>query len=157
MFLIFRLKIKIMNMRLPILLSRPDSIRDDVLSFIGNTPVIIAGGTSSISKEVENQLANVKARMAGSDRYETSLQIAKAAFNDQNTLYLTNGNISIDALAAGAILEEQNALLLLINPNRVDVNQLTFIKESKFENIVFIGGENTLSKEFKDLMKVMVE
>jgi PKD repeat protein len=95
--------------RAPLLLSEPAELRDDLDSEVrrilprGST-VFILGGTEALSRRVE---ARLKAdgyqivRLAGGDRYETSLQIAKVGLGDPQHVVVATGTDFPDALAAG--------------------------------------------------------
>lgn len=134
----------------PIVLTQPNAIPENVLDLIGQTPVTIIGGTASISEEVANQIPNVKQRIAGENRYETSLLIAQKAYKGQNNLYIANGEVAIDALTTGALLKEKDALLLLVHPDRVVPEQKAWVDKKEFDNIHFVGGDETISPKLKD-------
>ncbi len=79
---------------------------------IKNKKVYIVGGKSSVSEEVEAQLKSefnvVPVRLSGSDRYATSIEIAKRLYDDQNTLrgagkvFFTGGTGAADAMSISA-------------------------------------------------------
>ncbi|WP_219693074.1 cell wall-binding repeat-containing protein, partial [Clostridioides difficile] len=62
--------------------------------------VYLAGGVNSISKEVENELKDMGlkvTRLAGDDRYETSLKIADEVGLDNDKAFVVGGTGLADA------------------------------------------------------------
>ena len=67
----------------------------------------IAGGTAAVSSEVEKQLKDLNLgtikRLAGGDRYETSVLIAETFYNKSTLAYLASGDDFPDGLTGGVL------------------------------------------------------
>ncbi|WP_455105338.1 cell wall-binding repeat-containing protein, partial [Peptostreptococcus sp.] len=85
----------------PILLVKKDMVPGQVERAIKDLEIkktYIAGGTNTISKLTEAKLPSVVERMAGRDRYETSVAIAKSKFKDSRDAFIASGEEFADAL-----------------------------------------------------------
>ena len=106
----------------PILLVKPNSIPQVVKNQLDDwfpSTIYIIGGVGSVSQSVENQLeayAGNVVRIAGSDRYATSLAVASQIFpgSSANTIYLANGSTFPDALGAGPAAGLRNGPVVLV-------------------------------------------
>lgn len=87
-------------------------------------------------------------RYHGEDRYKTSVETAKTV--NSNKVVFTSGKNFADALSSTNIANE-GAKLILVESN-TDVKSLL----SNIEEVVIVGGENVLSKDFEDNVKKYV-
>ena len=92
----------------------------------GFNDVIIVGSDAVVSKKVETQLASIGLsankviRLAGTDRYDTSLKIARFTTSNglsANGIALTTGDNFPDALAGAALCGKSGSVILLTNEN----------------------------------------
>jgi putative cell wall-binding protein len=104
----------------PVLLVSPTSIPTvvaDALEAMDPDTIFVIGGTGSVSAAVKAQLdgyATTVTRIAGVDRYATSLAVAEEFFgNDADRVYLANGAGFPDALGAGPAAVNNGGLLLV--------------------------------------------
>lgn len=127
----------------------------------GIDDVLIVGGTSSVSEEVETQLGNGYSytRKYGKDRYLTSLEIAKyeiEAGMDASNPGVATGTSFPDALSGGAFCGSRNSVLLLVNDDDevVDgvIDYLVGYKDSRVEGYIY-GGASTISKDVMDAIE----
>ncbi|MGK0469398.1 cell wall-binding repeat-containing protein, partial [Clostridium sp.] len=135
----------------PILLTKTDAIPDGVLeelARLGVKKVTIVGGTSAVSGVVESELKATGVtveRVSGADRFETSLEIAKAAFGTTSTeVVVANGLASADALSVSAIAANKGMPILLVN-NRTGLTaeQKAYIAGN---TVYAVGGTTVLSE-----------
>lgn len=102
----------------PILLTKKDVVPTSTMNEIkrvipkGKT-VYLVGGENTISKDVEAQLikevnANI-VRLAGDDRYDTSLKIAKELKTTVKNVYIVGGEGLADAMSIAAVAAQKNA------------------------------------------------
>ena len=129
----------------PILLVKKDSVPSQVERAIKDLEInktYIAGGTNTISKSTETKLPSVLERMAGKDRYETSVAIAKSKFGASKEAYVASGIEFADALVISPISGKYNRPTLLVS-NKVNSNQLVrdYVKGSNINKLIAIGGE----------------
>ncbi|PKK39892.1 hypothetical protein ABB02_00681 [Clostridiaceae bacterium JG1575] len=115
----------------------------------------VLGGEKSISKDLEQEIYNrgyVTERLAGADRNETTLVLAKRFLDSQSNIVLANGMSLVDALVAGGYAASQKAPLLTVTKDEVPQGTLTYIKEAKVTHIDLIGGERVLSEAIRNLL-----
>ena len=142
----------------PILLVKKDTVPYQIERAIKDLDIsktYIAGGTSTISKSTEAKLPRVLERMAGKDRYETSVAIAKSKFEDSKEAFIASGEEFADALVISPISGKYNKPTLLASRNK-NTNAVVkkYIKDARLTNIIAIGGEKYLPYSvLKDLVR----
>ena len=132
----------------PILLVKKDMVPDQVERAIKDLEIrktYIAGGTNTISKMTEAKLPSVVERMAGRDRYETSVAIAKSKFKDSRDAFIASGEEFADALVISPVSGKYNRPTLLASRNKTS-NALVkkYISDTRIHGITAIGGERYL-------------
>ena len=132
----------------PILLVKKDMVPDQVERAIKDLEIkktYIAGGTNTISKMTEAKLPSVVERMAGRDRYETSVAIAKSKFKDSRDAFIASGEEFADALVISPVSGKYNRPTLLASRNK-NTNALVkkYISDTRIHGITAIGGERYL-------------
>ena len=144
-----------------------DAIMGSTLSSKNNTPLLlvdtvndklpkdtkeitIIGGEKSIAnavaKEFESKGITVD-RISGKNRLETSIEIAKLVNPNAKTFTIASGKRYPDALTATRIVDKNNAPLILVDGVE-DINEL-----NSAEELILVGGENSLSKDFENKLK----
>jgi len=98
--------------------------------------VYILGGTTAISPTVQKQLEgmgyNIQ-RYGGSDRFQTSLQIAQGMGSPHQVVVATGLNFA-DALAAGPLAADEGNAILLSNGTTLDPNTKAYIAAAERKN-----------------------
>lgn len=88
-------------------------------------------------------------RIAGTDRFETAVEIAKAykpvLRKTINTVILVNGKDYPDALSSGIAGMYSNAAVLLTNPTGLHESTKKFIQENEISRVIVVGGESSVS------------
>ncbi|MFR2518968.1 cell wall-binding repeat-containing protein [Peptostreptococcus stomatis] len=134
----------------PILLVKKNLVPDQVVRAIKDLDIkktYIAGGTNTISKSTEAKLPGVLERMAGKDRYETSVAIAKSKFKDSREAFIASGEEFADALVISPVSGKYNRPTLLASRNKkTNAVVKKYIEESYLTSITAIGGEKYLPK-----------
>ena len=87
-------------------------------------------------------------RISGNDRYKTSLEISKKAYEKSDRVYLVSGEKFPDALATASLTHDANGPILLVNDKNID-SILSEIDRLKAKEVVFVGG-NSISKASKE-------
>ncbi len=132
----------------PILLIKKNLVPDQVVRAIKDLDIkktYIAGGTNTISKSTEAKLPGVLERMAGKDRYETSVAIAKSKFKDSTEAFIASGEEFADALVISPISGKYNRPTLLVSRNKnTNIVVKKYIEDSYLTSITGIGGEKYL-------------
>ena len=132
----------------PILLVKKDTVPYQIERAIKDLDIsktYIAGGTSTIFKSTEAKLPRVLERMAGKDRYETSVAIAKSKFEDSKEAFIASGEEFADALVISPISGKYNKPTLLASRNK-NTNAVVkkYIQDVGLTSIIAIGGEKYL-------------
>ncbi|MGM0896949.1 MAG: cell wall-binding repeat-containing protein [Bacillota bacterium] len=132
----------------PILLSRTDSVPNATkaaLVKLGVENSLIIGGTGAISEKAASELPN-SFRISGSDRYETSLEVAKYFGNPTDTVYVATGKSYADALAGGALAAKHNTGVYLVGKS-VPAELGEHLQNNGVEYAKVIGGSYAVSDE----------
>ncbi|WP_300410901.1 cell wall-binding repeat-containing protein [Lagierella sp.] len=103
------------------------------------SPELIFGGKTSLPG-----FENVE-RISGKDRYETSIKLAKLF--DSNTVVFASGKDYPDALAGALVARTEEAPIILIKNDHIPNGVKKYIKESKIEKAIFLGGKTSISND----------
>lgn len=142
----------------PILLTKTDQLNDlaiSELSRLKTKNVYIIGGTGVISNEVEDQLKNLGInciRLAGINRYETSVKIAEQIGTD-NGIVVASGENFPDALSIAPIAAEKGMPILLSSRNALPKEVTSYLQDKNIPNSYVIGGTAVLSSDIKTSLK----
>lgn len=136
----------------PIVLVQKNKINDVTKQALKNTKIkkcYIVGGENSVSKSLEKELPQVIERIAGNDRYETSLKIADKFYKDAKGAYLASGEVFADSLAINPIAAKFNVPLILTPKDKLPQKTQEYLEKSKIIQVAIIGGEKTVSKQIQ--------
>ncbi|KPU43674.1 N-acetylmuramoyl-L-alanine amidase LytC precursor [Oxobacter pfennigii] len=131
----------------PILLTAKDSLSAgvlDELNRIGATNVFIVGGEGVVSKNIADALTaagKTVTRLAGDDRYETSLKVAEQ-IGATDTVVVAYGENYPDALSIAPIAAAKGWPILLTETNSMDDAVRSFIGSKK---AYVVGGSGVVS------------
>lgn len=139
----------------PILLTETNSLPKtslDELKRLGVKKVIIAGGKGVVSDKVESQLRGVGIssieRLAGNNRYETSLEIAKYIDRncyDVNQVAVCNGYGEADALSISAVAGRDRIAIIMSDKNDILSSVESWLVGEDLSNAYIIGGTGVVS------------
>lgn len=145
----------------PIFLSEgKNSVSTNTISAMrtcGIKQVIIVGGTSAISKNIEDMLRKngitVKERLWGQTQYDTSKAIAEWGVKNgmgANNIGVATSKSYYDALCGAALCGKNNAVLILADSK--NSNNATFVKNNKTKILTgyVFGGTSAVSKAVYD-------
>lgn len=136
----------------PIVLVQKDKINDVTKQALKDSKIkkcYIVGGENSVSKSLEKELPQVIERIAGNDRYETSLKIADKFYKDAEGAYLASGEVFADSLAINPIAAKFDVPLILTPKDKLPQKTLEYLEKSKIIQVAIIGGEKTVSKQIQ--------
>lgn len=98
-------------------------------------------------------------RLAGGDRYQTAVEIAKAykpvLNKDINTAIIVNGENYADALSSGTVAMHTNGAILLTRSNKLNKNTKQYIQDNNIKNIIIVGGESSVSKDVENELRAL--
>lgn len=125
---------------MPIILADDRNIPSKLINSSPNK--IVVGGESSISGNTFNMI-KASRRISGSDRYRTSLNIAKET--GYTSTIISNGRTLIDALASGTLSFGHSSSIILTNNKNLDSDIREYLKYK--ERIFVVGGESSVSSK----------
>ena len=139
--------------RSPILLVTKSAVPQDTLDALGviqPSTIVVVGGTGVVDQSVLTVLGDATGatveRVAGTDRYDTSRQVAERAVLaglDPGKVWVATGQNWPDALAAGPGAAAAGAVLLLTNASASMVNQ--WLDGHAMSEVVVAGGVVSVS------------
>ena len=139
----------------PILLVSNDGINQSTANFIkslGNIHnVTIVGGEISVNQSVKSQieaLTNKRVtRLAGVDRYESSVEVAKRVNASPAEVITTSGEVFADALVSSTVAQKIKAPILLVKKDVLPLSVREYLKKNNsIYKLTTIGGYNTVTK-----------
>ena len=124
--------------------SLPPSV-SDYLARNGDIPRVAIGGPAALASPGSE-------RLAGSDRFETSVIVARRFFASPNLVGLASGVSFADALSGGALLGHAGAPLVLTDPNRLSSVVADYLssQSSSIDDLFVIGGESAVAPAVVD-------
>lgn len=130
------------EMKIPAYNSDPEKNPYKVIDSSSNNSA--GGNTAGTTNNSEKPSSE---RIAGKDRVETSLKVAESVYpKGTKTVILANKDKFTDVLVATPYSKTIKAPILYTDFNSVPNEVLTALKKLGVENIILIGGENTISK-----------
>lgn len=156
----------------PILLADKNGLSSNTLAEIEracgklyNKTVYIVGGESSVPASVKKQLMEkypnvVVERLAGANRFDTSLSVAKKLKNHmESSVFAVGGDGAADAMSIAPVAANKPAdkvsPVLVVPKARVSKDVRDFLGQAGVRNIVAVGGEASISTQaLKDLKAV---
>lgn len=141
----------------PILLTNKENINKNTLKEIKRLKlekVYIVGGIDVVDENIYKQLEENKIdtkRISGSDRYETSLEVAKAIKEIKNikTVAIVNGENTLSDAVSIAPIAGQKSIPILLSKEKELGKAKEFIKYKDIENTYIIGGHDAISEEIE--------
>ena len=135
-----------------ILFNNGKDIKDIEASLEGVSNAILLGGTVVESEEVFTALkAKVETvnRISGKTRYATAVEIAKEFYADADTVIISNGIMTADALTGSALSAKYNAPMLVTPANVLDGSVKTYLTNNAPTNAYILGGTIAINANVK--------
>ena len=136
----------------PILLTDSATLSADTsaeLTKLGVKSVILVGGTGAISADVESQITALgitTLRLAGDDRYGTSVAIANAVGNT-GSIIVTNGYNPYEALSISPIAAKLGIPILLTSKDSVPSAVSSYIETNNIKQTYVLGKPDGLTQD----------
>ncbi|MDU1009903.1 cell wall-binding repeat-containing protein [Finegoldia magna] len=139
----------------PILLVSNEGLSQSTRKFIqsiGNIDsVTVVGGEISVNQSVKNQIENLTkkrvTRLAGVDRYESSVEVAKRVNANPAEVITTSGEVFADALVSSTVAQKIKAPILLVKKDVLPLSVREYMKDTNsIYKLTTIGGYNTVTK-----------
>jgi putative cell wall-binding protein len=138
-----------------LLLTRPDQLPQlvaDELIRLAPEQTYLLGGPAAISApvaaEVQRLVGHTPRRIAGSNRYETAVDISQHTFPaGARTVYVASGETFADALAAAPALADRDSALLLTSRNGLPAVVADELLRLSPGQIHVLGGISAVSEQ----------
>ncbi|HBF4487690.1 TPA: cell wall-binding protein Cwp20 [Clostridioides difficile] len=115
--------------------------------------VIVFLGSPNARFEVTYQDEVNASELTGTDRYETSIKISQAGWENAENAVLINDSAIADALAATPFAYKKNAPILLTGSSQINEKTLAELKRLKVKNVYVVGGEASINEKSLDTIK----
>ncbi|WP_226536244.1 cell wall-binding repeat-containing protein [Fictibacillus halophilus] len=146
---------------IPIVLQYGNGLNTQVKQYLKSHPsvkkVTIVSGTGVIPVSIEKELRSLGVttveRVAGKDRFDTSLLIAKKYFPHATEVALSNGLVFADALSGSRFAYKKNMPIILVRNNSAIEATSQFVTGLDPRNIHLYGGPGTISDSIKNYFK----
>lgn len=145
----------------PILLTEKNKLTKNTENFIKNLGkeniknVYIVGGPVAIDKKVEDRLNTITGenaqRIAGKNRYDTSLKIAEKSYQNPKSAILASGGVYVDALTAAPLSQKIQAPILLTETNSVENKIVDYIAKDSIAKLYIMGGPKAISTRVENI------
>ncbi|WP_245840105.1 cell wall-binding repeat-containing protein [Sutcliffiella horikoshii] len=139
---------------IPILLTKgggSEPLNSVVANTINNhkvTSTIVVGGDNVVSKKAFNALPKAD-RIAGKDRYATSVAIIEELKMPIDMLYVATGKSFADALTGSVLAAKENAAILLIGniQNQESIETTNLIAKHNIDTFYVLGGDSAVNND----------
>ena len=123
-----------------------ESTADEISEYVKknaaeNANIYIIGGEGAVSKKIADKMPGKKIRLHGESRFETNLEVLKAAGVENQDIALCNAYNFADALSVSAAGKP-----VMLVDNSLDSAQIAYLKTLKSKKFYLIGGQNVVSK-----------
>ncbi len=136
----------------PIVLVQKDKIPETIKNALKESKITkcyIIGGENSVSKSLEKDLPKIIERIAGKDRYETSVKIAEKLFPNSKSAFLASGEVFADSLVVNTVAAMKNTPVILTQKEKLPEITGKYLQKSNIEQITIAGGKNTVSDKIE--------
>lgn len=143
----------------------PNETKNELLR-LKPSKIYIIGGKNAIQDSVVNEISNTTniskeniVRIAGDNREDTSLQIAKymKGIGNVNQLYLVNGyKGEADAMSILSKASKDKQPIIITNGNKLKEENLKWIENLGTKDIYTIGGEQVMSRNIINSVEKVV-
>ena len=153
----------------PIIVTNKDAVSEETTEVLEGKQIEIIGGTSSVSAEVEAELAKIDmdkkvVRLAGTDRKGTNAKVINRYYGNAKEVFVAKDGYGtgvshlIDALTAAPLAGSKNAPIILAT-NSVSTEQVE-TAELKLKNVTKItqigqGIANTVVEKLYDVLNLL--
>ena len=146
----------------PILLTKTNDLPSHTMAEIERlnaSEVVIVGGNASVSYSVDKKLKDkglTVSRVSGSDRFATSMDLAKKLVNNKasNKLVLINGYKNTDALTVSSLATSGSLPVIMTDGNNISNSVKKFIKDNDIKEVIIVGGNSSMSESMMKQLNV---
>ncbi|MBP3952634.1 cell wall-binding repeat-containing protein [Bacillus suaedae] len=145
----------------PLLLTRPDTLPTAILDEIkrlGAERVVLLGGEGAISAQTQRTLEQsgmIVQRVFGSNRFDTSVQIANEIGVGDELILVTGQETSPDSLAIAPYAGIRGIPMLLSSSQTLPREVHNYIKNNSVKNVTVIGGKSVISENILQELRLL--
>ncbi len=146
----------------PVLLTRkgeiPGSVRAELMR-LRPKRIVVLGGAGTIDESVVTALREIQPasfRLAGSNRYETSVFVSQGFDAGVDTVVVASGAVYPDALSGGPTAIAGGGPVVLVDPAGISPAVHTELTRLAPKRIVVLGGPNTVPQTVVDALAAYV-
>ncbi len=146
----------------PIVLVSRDNIYKSTKEYLSSLDkdkvgkIYIVGGQNTVSENTLKEIRSITGvkpqRISGSDRYITSVEVARASFSNPDKVIFASGEVFVDALVAAPLSQKLDSPIILVQKSGISSKIREYLGSNAFENMYIIGGINTIPKEVEKLI-----
>ena len=114
--------------------------------------IMLIGILVPVNSSANRREFNVS-RVAGADRFKTSVQVSKRTFGKSNYVIVASGETFPDALVGGTLAVQLEAPILLVGKNNISSQVIEEIKRLDAKNILLLGGTGSISENVENKLK----
>jgi putative cell wall-binding protein len=136
----------------PILLVNRNSVPSATASELARlkpAKIVILGGTSVVSESVrlgvDRYTVGPVSRLAGADRYATSVKISRSAYASSDYVFIATGSNFPDGLAGGPVAALLPGPLLLVTPTQLPSVVKSELQRLGPDRVFILGGSGVVS------------
>jgi putative cell wall-binding protein len=111
--------------------------------------IVILGGTGVVSDTVRHAVdrytAGTVTRLAGADRYATSVQVSRSAYGSSDSVFIATGTKFPDGLAGGPVAALLPGPLLLVAPSQLPSVVKAELQRLGPDRVYVLGGTGVVS------------
>ncbi len=147
----------------PIFMSNADKLSNeikDIIKDISPTKVFMIGGEGVMRNSIVDELKNIVPslnkdnieRVAGKNRYETSLNICSKFNLLSDNAIVANGENFPDALSGSALASKMDAPIILTDGVNIS-KQKEYLDNNSYKNIILLGGTGVINTESQRILE----
>ncbi|WP_347548755.1 cell wall-binding repeat-containing protein [Pseudalkalibacillus hwajinpoensis] len=141
--------------QIPILLTSAAKLSEEAKVYMNAAKPVkatIIGGDNAVSPAVQEEIGQVSTvkRVAGNNRYETSVKIAETFDFENVSVFFANGDIFIDALPGSPFAAAMGAPVILMKQDGLTKEVEDYLNSSISREYYLLGGEAAISKPVED-------
>lgn len=133
----------------------------DYLTRVRFNKIYVIGGTSAVPRETASYISAygvTPERIYGSNRYETSANIASKLYSSPNTAIFAYGGDFPDGLCGGPLAYTLGAPLILTKQGSINPScQYVEDNSGSLKNLIFLGGTSVIPESLIPLYKIALD
>lgn len=119
------------------------------LARLNPAKIVILGGTGVVSdgvrKAADVYTSGSVTRLAGADRYATSVQVSRSAYGSSDSVFIATGTKFPDGLAGGPVAALLPGPLLLVSPTQLPAVVKSELQRLGPDRVFVLGGTGVVS------------